>query len=164
LEYIYWKGNTMNIRDIKFIKIDKKQIIESIILYTTTLVVTVGLIYLLFPSLTDGLSEVKKVNGNVVVINEKLDSIKSGQDYVTEQANGILETNFYLNDRVVDSIVLLNKKLDLIQKSINQNNRIINQNIREIQSLKNLYYQKIYNTQSSDGTKVNSLNNLFRKE
>jgi predicted PurR-regulated permease PerM len=154
----------MNIRDIKFIKIDKKQIIESIILYTTTLVVTVGLIYLLFPSLTDGLSEVKKVNGNVVVINEKLDSIKSGQDYVTEQANGILETNFYLNDRVVDSIVLLNKKLDLIQKSINQNNRIINQNIREIQSLKNLYYQKIYNTQSSDGTKVNSLNNLFRKE
>jgi hypothetical protein len=152
----------MKLKDLQLVKVNKKEIIESVILYTTTLIVTIGMLYLLFPSLLKGLSEVKRVNTNVVVMHEKLDSIKSGQDYVSEKVDGVLETNFVLHDVVMDSIKLLNRKIDAIQRSMYQTNRISNQNIREIQSLKRLYYQDKYSP--SNNQKVTSLDNLFRKD
>ena len=68
-----------------FLGFTKQQFADAIVLYTTTLIITLGMLYLLFPSLVTGLTEVRTVNKNVSVVNEKIDTLNSNQNYLHEK-------------------------------------------------------------------------------
>lgn len=146
--------------NLDFLNLNKKELYQSIILYTTTLFITLGMVYLLFPNLLTGLSEVKKVNNNIVVIDEKLDSIKSQQDAILERVNTLYDIQFELHFSTMDSLRLLDNKIDGVRISTQQSNRILDQHTRDLQYLKQLgldrYVNKDKNTLSLEG--------LFRKD
>lgn len=145
--------------NLDFLNLNKKELYQSIILYTTTLFITIGMVYLLFPNLLTGLSEVKKVNDNIVVVDEKIDSIKSQQDVILEKVNNIYDMQFELHFTTMDSLRLLDKKIDGVRFSNQQSNRILDQHTRDLQYLKQLQLEKYTNKDKN----VSSLEGLFRK-
>jgi len=145
-----------------FIKLSKKELMDTIILYATTLLITLGMIYLLFPNLVKGLTDVSTIRNNVSTIDQKIDSVKAGQDLLHEKVDVIIENQYNFTGTTLDSIRLLNRKLDNLQNSTYQNNRLANQNTRDLQTLKQLYYERQLNDNS--GNKVSSLEGLFKKQ
>lgn len=139
--------------------LDRKQLFEHILLYTTTLVITLGIIYLLFPNMISGLSEVKRVNSNVVVVSEKLDSVKTNQDYLHDKVDMVFDYQVQTHSALLDTLNLLDKKLNDIKFSIYQSNRLNRQNALDIQILKRSLYQAP--TQQSN---VSNLDELFRRQ
>ncbi len=145
-----------------FIKLSKKELMDTIILYATTLLITLGMIYLLFPNLVKGLTDVSTIRNNVSTIDQKIDSVKAGQDLLHEKVDVLIENQYNFTGTTLDSIRLLNRKLDNLQNSTYQNNRLANQNTRDLQTLKQLYYERQLNDNS--GNKVSSLEGLFKKQ
>lgn len=145
--------------NLDFLNLNKKELYQSIILYTTTLFITIGMVYLLFPNLLTGLSEVKKVNNNIVVIDEKVDSIKSQQDAILERVNTLYDIQFELHFNTMDSLRLLDKKIDGVRISTQQSNRILDQHTRDLQYLKQLGLDRYVNKDKN----TSSLEGLFRK-
>lgn len=145
--------------DFTNLNLNKKELYNSLILYTTTLFITLGMIYILFPNALTGLTEVKKVNKNVVVIDEKIDSIKSQQDIINDKIDYLYDNQFELHLSLMDSIRLLDTKLDGIKWSNQQSNRILDQHTRDLQYIKQQNLEKYLNKDKS----VSSLDGLFRK-
>jgi hypothetical protein len=151
------------IKNINWDFLNKKELKESIILYTTTLVITLGLIYLLFPNLLSGMYEVRKINKNIVIINEKIDTIKTTQDILLEKVDILNENQYNSTQTILDTLRLLNQKIEDVQHSTFQNNRIANQNIIELQKIKRLQYELKINDNSMEPPKVSALEGLFKK-
>ena len=151
------------IKNINWDFLNEKELKESIILYTTTLVITLGLIYLLFPNLLSGLYEVRKINKNIVIINEKIDTIKTTQDILLEKVDILNENQYNSTQTILDTLRLLNQKIEDVQHSTFQNNRIANQNNIELQKIKRLQYELKINDNSMEPPKVSALEGLFKK-
>jgi hypothetical protein len=145
-----------------FIKMSKKEFMDTIILYTTTLLITLGMVYLLFPNFVKGLTDVSTIRTNVSTIDQKIDSVKTGQNLLHEKVDVIIENQYNFTGSTLDSIRLLNQKIDILQNATYQNNRLVNQNSRDLQTLKQLYYERQLN--DNNGNKVSSLEGLFRKQ
>ena len=142
----------MNWKIFDFIKLSKKEFMDTIILYATTLLITLGMVYLLFPNLVKGLTDVSTIRKNVYTINQKIDSVKTGQDFLHEKVDILIENQYNFTGTTLDSIRLLNQKLNNLQSSVYQNNRLVNQNTRDLQTLKQLHYDKQSN--DNNGNKV----------
>lgn len=130
---------------------NKKEILDTIVLYASTLAITMGLVYLFFPNLIKGLVEVNKINKNVVTIHEKLDSMAVNDQYHNETTNAMLEDQYIGNSMVLDSLANLNKKIDNIQRGVYYINRISVQNYNDLQKVKQMHY----NNQFSSPSKIN---------
>lgn len=139
--------------------IDRKQLFEHVVLYATTLTITLGMIYLLFPNMISGLSEVKRVNTNVVAVSEKIDSVKTSQDYLHDKSDMILDFQVETHSALLDTLKIMDRKLNDIKFSIYQSNRLNRQNAIDIQILKRSMYQ----TQPQQSN-VSNLDDLFRRQ
>lgn len=148
-------------------KINKKEIVDTVILYATTLTITLAMIYLLFPGLVTSLSAVKKVNSNVMIVNEKIDSIATNDGYLHDKVDNVLSNQYEFTGTLLDTMINMNKKLENIQKISQQTNRLINQNTAELQRLKQLYYKNSFNSNQPTyyipKSPVQVFDSLFRK-
>jgi hypothetical protein len=120
------------------------------------------MVYLLFPNFVKGLTDVSTIRTNVSTIDQKIDSVKTGQNLLHEKVDVIIENQYNFTGSTLDSIRLLNQKIDILQNATYQNNRLVNQNSRDLQTLKQLYYERQLN--DNNGNKVSSLEGLFRKQ
>lgn len=139
--------------------IDRKQLFEHVVLYATTLTITLGMIYLLFPNMVSGLSEVKRVNANVVVVSEKIDSVKTSQDYLHDKVDMVFDYQVETHSALLDTLKVLDRKLNDIRYSIYQSNRLNRQNAVDIQYLKRSLYQSTTPQRSTS-----SLDQLFGRQ
>ena len=144
-----------------FLGFTKQQFADAIVLYTTTLIITLGMLYLLFPSLVTGLTEVRTVNKNVSVVNEKIDTLNSNQNYLHEKLDVVIENQYNFTGSILDSMRILNQKVEILRGAVYQGNRLSLQNSRDLQTLKQLNYNQS-STQQSQPT-IQSLDGLFRK-
>lgn len=139
--------------------IDKKQLFEHVVLYATTLTITLGMIYLLFPGMISGPSEIKRVNTNVLVISEKVDSLKLNQDYLHDKVDMIFDFQIDTHRALLDTLKILDRRISDMKYSIYQSNKLNRQNAIDIQILKRSMYQ----TQPQQSN-VSNLDGLFRRQ
>ena len=148
--------------------INKKDIIDTSILYAITLSITLAMVYLLFPNLLTGLSEVKRVNANVAVVDEKIDSMSLGNDYLHEKVDIITINQYDFTSTILDSLYMLSRKIDNIQRAVYQSNRLLNQNTNDLQTIKQLNVENSLTdtkrVQYSPKSATSSLDSLFFKK
>lgn len=145
-----------------FFGFTKQEFADTIVLYTTTLIITLGMLYLLFPSLVTGLTEVRTVNKNVSVVNEKIDSMNASQAYVHEKLDVIIDNQYNFTGSTMDSLRIINQKIDMLRGAVYQGNRLSLQNSRDLQTLKQMHYNQSSNAQDPQ-QKINSLEGLFKR-
>lgn len=112
-------GNVLNMKNINW-KETKDRVISSIIVAAATLY-----FILMFLYSKDIKDKSDLINKNLIIVNEKIDSLKSSQNYIQEKVESVSQLQKVESGVLYDSIFILNKKIEVLNSNLSQTNKLI---------------------------------------
>lgn len=93
----------------------------NIKLYILSLIQSI-LLFIIFVFLLNSNDKNKK---EMMIINQKLDSIKAGQNYQQERMELLMHNSYVYSTAILDSVNLTNKSTNSVREKLDQTNKIL---------------------------------------